>query len=104
MDSDLLASEYQAFRESLERVWSLDATDAEFTSLENWLTLRITRSPTGSLAVEGELADQPGADIGNRVIFTLRVDLAIADLQPMIRAVRGIEENFPVLGEPAHSR
>jgi hypothetical protein len=65
----LRVEELARFREELEHVYA-DLTDmADLTSMEDWLTLRVTCRSTGSLEVTGAACDQPGS--GNRLEFAV---------------------------------
>jgi hypothetical protein len=96
--ASMRAEELRAFRKGLETIASQSTGEAVLRSMEEWITLQIRVSSTGRLHVSGDLRDQPGT--GNRLSFKLDTDLAIADLDAMIRSLRAIERSFPVLGEP----
>jgi hypothetical protein len=94
--ADLRAEEFVAFRQALESAAALETREANLELMEPWLSVRVSVGPTGHLKVSGDFYDELG--IGNRVEYELKTDLALADLNTMIREIRGIETRFPVIG------
>lgn len=71
--------------------------EAVLTSLERWISLTVGCRPNGSLAVTGELDDDPG--IGNRLTFAI-TGLDQTDIPAMLAALSAIERAYPLLGRP----
>lgn len=93
----LRADELRSFRQQIHDQYTSLGGTAVLESMENWLTLRLRMTGTGSVEVDGELIDQPG--IGNRLTFTM----AAIDQSYLPRVLDELDEmlmRFPVRGAP----
>ncbi|WP_262287197.1 hypothetical protein [Micromonospora sp. MA102] len=93
----LRVDELQTFRHGLELINQQLRGEAVLTSLEPWISLTVACRPNGSLAVTGELDDNPG--IGNRLTFAI-TGIDQTDIPAMLAALSAIERAYPLLGRP----
>ena len=93
----LRVDELQTFRHGLELIDQQLRGEAVLTSLERWISLTVGCRPNGSLAVTGELDDNPG--IGNRLTFAI-TGRDQTDIPAMLAALSAIERAYPLLGRP----
>jgi len=97
LTAGLRVDELQSFRHGLELINQQLRGEAVLTPLEPWISLTVTCQPNGSLAVTGELDDNPG--IGNRLTFAI-TGLDQTDIPAMLTALSAIERTYPLLGRP----
>jgi hypothetical protein len=93
---DLRAEELARFLDQLTSVQkSLEGT-AEFATMEEWLSIRVTGDGRGHMAVRCVIRDQPG--IGNTLECELATDQTFtrATVVELAAAVQA----FPVIGKP----
>ena len=72
---------------------------AEFTTLEEQLSMRVLCDKTGHVTLHGDIVDQPG--IGNRLQFTLNLDQS--ELERSIRQLDAVIVTFPERKQPNQS-
>jgi hypothetical protein len=94
---DMRTEEFARFRQQLERLYEEVEGDAEFSTLEYWLTLRVHGDGPGHVHVDGELFDRVGR-MGNCLRFELEIDRTY--LPPIIDALAEIESRWPIKGRP----
>jgi len=68
----IITAELTKFLSELRPLYQALSSTAEFTTMEEQLSLRLVGDGKGHIELHGEVADQPG--IGNRLHFTLRFD------------------------------
>jgi hypothetical protein len=61
--------ELRAFRDGLRGIHATLTGTAELTSIEDWIELRVTATPSGGLDVTGSVRDEPGSE--NELAFRL---------------------------------
>lgn len=93
----LTSDEFARFLDELEPLYESLAGKAEFTSMEEWLSVEITvEDRLGHLRATCTVRDEPG--IGNVLHFDLTLDQT--DLPPILKGLRAICAAFPVAGSP----
>lgn len=92
VDAAILTVELTGFLSQLRPLYQTLHGNAEFTTLEQQLHLRLTGDGKGHIELVGDVADQPG--IGNRLHFTLQFDQS--QLETSIRDLAKITARFPV--------
>ena len=94
---DMRTEEFARFRQQLERLYDDVEGDAELSTIEYWLTLRVDGDGLGQVHVDGELFDRVGR-MGNSLRFGLDIDRTY--LPPIIDALAEIESRWPIKGRP----
>ncbi|GAC1654429.1 MAG: hypothetical protein NVS4B3_18400 [Gemmatimonadaceae bacterium] len=95
--ANLRTTDFIEFRQQLETLYRTLRGEAQFTTLEDWLALRLSGDGAGHVAIRGELRDEPGT--GNTLAFQL-LGMDQTHLSPVIASLRRVEEMFPTLGAP----
>jgi hypothetical protein len=95
-EADLRSDELQAFFEQLQPLQGSAAGTAALQSAEGWVTVRLALDQRGRLDGTCEVQDDPA--MGSSLRFTLGSEPA--QLAPMLAALAGILEAFPVVGTP----
>lgn len=94
--ASLRAEEFQSFRNELALLNSSAATTrAEFSSIEEWLNVRIEREGIGNYIARCAAIDQPNT--GNELKFSVAFNHT--EMPAILRSLDKIVEEFPVLGE-----
>jgi hypothetical protein len=93
---DLRADELASFHRDLVRLHASLAGEARFTTMEDWLSLRLVGDGRGHVEVRGQVRDQPG--IGNLLDFGFKLDQT--DLQGALSELEAVCRAFPVVGAP----
>jgi hypothetical protein len=93
--ANLRADDFERFLEAVVRLNDDLRTTAEFTTLEGWLWLRLEGDGLGHIKVHGEATDHPGD--GDTLTFRFD-DMDQTDLAPLISELRGVLNQFPVIG------
>lgn len=93
----LRANELREFRLALTAVQDSLAGEALLSSLEDWLSLRVTVDARGHVAVNGNLRDHSGG--GNALAFEI-MGGDQSDLASVLTGLDNIEARFPVVGAP----
>lgn len=92
VDAAVLTGELGAFLMALRPLYETLRGDAEFSTMEEQLHLRLIGDGKGHITLTGELLDQPG--IGNRLHFTLQLDQS--ELAASIHELERVTAQFPV--------
>lgn len=92
VSATILAGELDGFLQELKSLYQTLNSNAEFTTLEEQLTLNLIGNGKGHIELRGETVDQPG--IGNRLSFTLQLDQS--QLATSIRELERVVAQFPV--------
>jgi hypothetical protein len=92
----LRAEELEGFRDALARLYSFDAKEAKFETMEKQLNIRITGNGLGHFMAECEALDQAG--IGNRLIFSLEFDQT--EIPEMLKGLDAVVREYPIKGRP----
>jgi hypothetical protein len=95
-EADLRGDELQAFFEQLQALQGAAEGKAALQSAEGWVTVRLVLDQRGRLDGTCEIQDDPA--MGSSLRFTLGSEPA--QLAPMLAALAGILEAFPVVGTP----
>jgi hypothetical protein len=95
--ANLRTDEFARFRSELESLYDSLSGSAEFHSMEEWLTIRFTGDARGHFDIRCTVRDQAG--VGNTLTFALAIDQT--QLPAVLRALRDIEEAWPVVGDPS---
>jgi hypothetical protein len=95
IDAGLRVEELRDFRVDLQRVYAEVQGRAVLSSMEHWVELIVECHPTGSLSVEGTIADHPS--MRNTLRFEVE-GLDQTDIPAIVDALVAAEERFPVLG------
>lgn len=90
----LRAEDFPAFRKQLAALYRDLAGVAGFSTMEEWLTLKLVGDRHGHISIEGEAIDVCG--IGNRLLFHFAIDQSY--LPAAIEQLEGIEQAFPCRG------
>jgi hypothetical protein len=90
----LRGDEFQAFRDKLVPLYTALSGEAEFSSMENWLAIKIKGDGLGHFEAECKARDTFGSD--SRLEFTLSFDQT--QLPEIIKGIDSILEKFPVRG------
>lgn len=88
----ILTDELARFESQLRPLFETLKGSAEFSTLEGQLSLRLTGDGNGHIALNGQVADQPG--IGNRLHFSLKFDHS--QLGAAIRELERVTSQFPI--------
>lgn len=88
------SGDFEAFRKQLRLLYDQQGDVAVFESLEEWLSLKLTRDRQGRISVEGSAIDQLG--IGNLLTFRFEVDQSY--LPKIIAQLEAAEQAFPFRG------
>lgn len=95
VSASLRADELQGFLNALKHLDDTMRGEAELSSMEEWLTLRVSVDRVGHLDVAGEMTDRPG--VGNTLRFHIG-DLDQSHLRTIIDALEVAMASFPVVG------
>lgn len=95
--ASLRTEELRTFRKSLANVNASVTGEAVLTSLEPWITVRVTARNWGHIVVTGCLNDHPGG--GNQLSFTID-GLDVTYLPTILESLENVEALFPVIGLP----
>ncbi|MBC7855404.1 MAG: hypothetical protein IAF94_18405 [Pirellulaceae bacterium] len=88
----IITSELTKFLSELRPLFETLSGTAEFTTMEDQLSLRLTGDGNGHIELRGEVSDQAG--IGNRLHFTLQFDQS--QLGVSIHELDRVSGQFPV--------
>jgi hypothetical protein len=88
----IITSELTKFLSELQPLYEKLSGSADFTTIEEQLSLRLVGDGKGHIELQGELSDQPG--IGNRLRFTLQFDQS--QLGASIGQLEKVTSEFPV--------
>ncbi|HEY9175878.1 MAG TPA: hypothetical protein VI136_26660 [Verrucomicrobiae bacterium] len=91
-DAAILTTELLGFLERLRVLHDTLEGSAEFSTLEEQLTLNLAADSKGHVELRGEVLDQPGID--NKLHFTLSFDQS--QLRASIRELEKVLSAFPV--------
>lgn len=94
--ASLRANEFAHFREELARLYSDLTGTAVFSSMEQWLTMKIQGDGLGHFEAECHAMDQAG--VGNRLEFRLSFDQT--DIPGILKGLDRVNEAFPARGSP----
>lgn len=94
VDADLRVDELASFRNQLDVIYNELKGEAQLTSLEHWIELRILGDGLGHFDVRGSLRDEPS--FGNVLHFRLYFDQT--SIPEMITNLDRIFESFPIFG------
>ncbi len=94
-EADLRAGDFVGFGGQLKALQQRLGGEAEFTTLEEWVSVRLVGDGLGHLEVRCEVTDAPG--IGSRLTFGLHLDQTY--IPAMLEALEVITASFPVIGE-----
>ena len=96
VSGDLRTEELASFAVQLGRLQESLWGEAEFDTMEDWLSIRITGDGRGHMELRCRLQDRPGD--GNTLEFALAIDQSFtrSSLAQLAAAVRA----FPVVGSP----
>lgn len=92
----LRAEELQSFREAVARLYSFDAKEAKFETMEGQLGINIAGNSLGHFTAECEAVDQAG--VGNRLSFSLSFDQT--EIPAILKGLDAIVREYPVIGKP----
>jgi hypothetical protein len=95
-EADLRSDELQEFLAQLQALPGAAEGRAALQSAEGWVTVRLALDQRGRLDGTCEVQDDPA--MGSSLRFTLGLEPAL--LAPMLAALAGILEAFPVVGTP----
>jgi hypothetical protein len=93
LDCSLRADELERFHQQVEHLNQRLESEAELTTMEGWLTLRLTGDGRGHVAANCHLCDDP-VD-GNTLNCHLAMDQTI--LPPLLRQLAKVLETYPVI-------
>lgn len=93
-DAAFLTQDFVGFRDQLSVLYDSLKGEANFTTLEDQLSIRVAGNGRGGLTVTGEALDQPGN--GNKLVFEFALDQT--SLVPVLRELNEIVSLFPVRG------
>ncbi len=88
---------FVSFRKQVQELYSSLSGEAIFTTVEDWIEVRLRGNGRGEITVEGTAWDRPG--IGNRLEFHLP-DIDQTFLPPLLTQLDAIIEHYPVIGQP----
>jgi hypothetical protein len=88
----IITSELTKFLSELRPLYETLNGSAEFATMEQQLSLRLTGDGKGHIELRGEIADQPG--VGNRLHFALQFDQS--QVGASIRELERVISEFPV--------
>jgi hypothetical protein len=88
----IITRELTKFLSELHPLSETLSGSAEFTTMEDQLSLRLAGDGKGHIALRGEVSDQTG--VGNRLQFTLHFDQL--QLGASIRELERVTSEFPV--------
>lgn len=88
----LRSNEFDSFRKGLVEISETLRGEAEFTTMEGQIELRLTTDRVGHIKVTGRAEDQAG--IGNRLTFEFEIDQTC--LASTIRSLDELLRVFPV--------
>lgn len=94
---DLRTSELVGFYNQLLRLHESLQGTAEFTTLEEWLSIRVIGDGKGHMRFECEVRDQPG--IGNTLTCAISLDQTF--VLPMLNQLREAMDRYPVIDQSA---
>jgi hypothetical protein len=89
--ASILTGELASFKSHLHPLFETLSGTAEFSTMEEQLSLRLIGDSKGHFELRGEVADQAG--IGNRLNFKLQFDQS--ELGASIRELEGVVAQFP---------
>ncbi len=92
--ASLRTDEFLQFKEELSRLYSALKGRASFSSMEEWLTIRVEGDGLGHFEAECMAMDEVG--IGNRLRFRLNFDQT--EITGIIKGLDEILRAFPVRG------
>ena len=92
----LRTDEFKTFRVGLDPLYKTLKGNASFTSMEDWVEIRVTGNGLGHFRAGCTLRDAAG--IGNVLKFDLHFDQT--ELAVMVKSLTRIQESFPVIGQP----
>jgi len=92
----LRAEELVQFLDQLSQLQKSLRGTAEFVTMEEWLSIRVTGDGLGHMECRCNIRDQPG--IGNTLDCTLATDQTFT--QTTISELAAAVEAFPVVGKP----
>jgi hypothetical protein len=95
--ASLRAEEFKSFRDQLAKLYSLDTSNAEFTTMEEQLRIHVNGDRLGHYTAECSAIDRAG--IGKRLSFELEFDQT--DIPSILAGLDSIIESFPVVGSPS---
>ena len=87
-----LTEDFVRFQTALQSLFDTLTGEAEFKTLEEQLTLKVTAVSRGTIEVKGIALDQPG--IGNQLQFTLAFDQT--HLAETLEGLNEITSSFPI--------
>jgi hypothetical protein len=90
--ASLRAEEFQRFKDQFAELYQDLKGSAEFSSLEDWLTVRVKGDGLGHFEAKCQAMDEAGT--GNRLEFRLAFDQT--DIPAMVKGLEQILEAFPV--------
>lgn len=94
----LRAEELRSFREGLALAYDRFGGEARLVSMEPWIDLVVRVGKSGRVEATGRVIDR----LGGRNELTFYIDeLDQTHLPALIDALTGIEERFPVIGDPS---
>jgi hypothetical protein len=100
VSGNLRAEEFVDFRDEVAALHhSLDG-DANFRTMEDWLTIEMRGDGRGHIEVKGQLHDDPGSV--NRLTFRLELDQTF--LASILAGLDEVVTRFPVRGHPGAPR
>jgi len=91
----LRSSEFETFLEKVKILYDKLKGVAEYSSMEGWLSIKITGDGRGHMLIEGVICDDP--DIGNKLIFIINYDQT--GLKNTLEGLEYILEKYPVIGK-----
>ena len=93
-DAAFLTQDFVSFRDQLRGLYDSLKGEANFTTLEDQLSIRVSGNGRGGLVVAGEALDQPGVE--SKLLFEFALDQT--SLLPALRELNEIVFLFPVRG------
>ena len=90
--ASILTSELTNFLSELRPLVETLSSSAEFATMEDQLSLRLTGDGKGHVELRGEVSDAAG--VGNRLHFTLQFDQS--QLRASIRELESVTKEFPI--------
>lgn len=94
MNAAILTEDLERFLSQLRPLYETLSGSAEFGTMEDQLSLKLTGDGKGHIELHGEVADRPG--IGNRLHFALQFDQS--QLRASISELEKATLQFPVRG------
>jgi hypothetical protein len=91
-EATIQTSELVKFVSELRPLYEMLAGSAEFTTVEEQLSLWLQGDGKGHIELRGKIMDQPG--VGNCLHFTLQLDQS--QLGASIRELEAVISNFPI--------